>query len=233
MYVVENNEQMVETISDTKIQILESCITPKSWSDLREITKISEPSLLNHVKELQEKELLTKNEDRQYLTTKKGLEMLDLVPYVRTSSAKTPLELKNMVRIGLKPTNFTLGQKIKLELGGLFAIQHDRTLGKIYADVTKTIQNAVTLRLPQGLEPDATMWKIVNRLIGVYTKKTRKNIKYGKLTMLIEFNLETALDKVIRDETDAEIKKHLIDNREKILNKLYKSWHSITADHVL
>ncbi|MGI0058635.1 MAG: hypothetical protein ACREBJ_02605, partial [Nitrosotalea sp.] len=109
----------------------------------------------------------------------------------------------------------------------------DKTLNKIFADVTKTIQTAVTLRLPQGLEPDQATWKAVNRLIGTHTKKTRKNIKYGKVKMLIEFNLETALDKVIREETDEEIKKHLIDNREKILTKLYKTWDSITTDHVL
>ncbi|MDE2589297.1 MAG: hypothetical protein KGL95_06490 [Patescibacteria group bacterium] len=224
---------MAESISDTKIQILESCITPKSWSDLREIANVSEPSLLTHVNFLQEKQLLSKNDERQYLTTKEGLKILDLVPYVRTSSAKTQLELKNMVRIGLKPTDFTLGQKIKLELGGLLAIEQDKTLGRIYGDVTKIIQSAVTLRAPRGLEPDSVMWKAVNRLIGTYTKKTRHDIKHGKLTMLIEFNLETAFEKVIRDESDEEIKNHLIKNKEKILTTIYKAWHSITVDHII
>ncbi|MDE1828896.1 MAG: hypothetical protein KGI25_01095 [Thaumarchaeota archaeon] len=234
MRVLENNEwELAKTLSDTKLQILEACITPKSWSDLREIAEVSEPSLLTHVNYLQEEGLLIKNNARQYTTTKKGIDMLDFVPYVRTSSAKIPMELKNMVRIGLKPTDFTLGQKFKLELGGLLAIEHDKTLGKIFADVTKTILTAVTLRAPQGLEPDQSMWKAVNRLIGIHTKKTRHDIKHGKLTMLIEFNLETALDKVIREETDEEIKQHLIDNREKILNTLYRTWHNITADHVI
>src|SRR6185312_10633913 len=174
MYSIESDDwKLAETLSDTKVLILESCITPKSWSELREIANVSEPSLLTHVDSLQKSQLLIKNDERQYLTTKEGLKMIDLVPYVRTVSAKTPLELKNMVRIGLKPTDFTLGQKIKLELGGIFAIEHDVTLGKIFSDVTKTIQTGVTLRLPRGLEPDSAMWKAVNRLIGTYTKRTR------------------------------------------------------------
>jgi len=224
---------MAKELSDTKIQILESCITAKSWSELREITKVSEPSLLSHVNELQEQTLLSKNSERHYQTTKKGLEMIDLIPYVRTTSSKTPLELKNMVRIGLKPTVLPLEQRIKFELGGIFAIEHDKTLNKIYTALTKTIVNSVTLRLPQGLEPDKAMWQAVNRLVGVHTKKTHKNIKYGKLTMVIEFNLETALDMVIRDEQDEEIKNHLIENREKILTKLYKSYQSLTSEHII
>ena len=234
MSIIELSDwKLAEDLSNTKLLILESCITPKSWSELREIADVSEPSLLTHVNYLQENQLLSKNDDRHYITTKKGFSMIDLVPYVRTSSAKMPMELKNMVRIGLKPTNLTLGQKIKLEMGGLFAIEHDQTLAKIFSDLTKTVQSAVTLRLPAGLEPDSAMWKATNRLIGTHTKKTRNNIKHGKLTMLIEFNLETALDKVIREETDEEIKKHLIENRERILTKLYKAWHSITTDHIL
>jgi hypothetical protein len=219
---------LAEKIGETKQIILESCLTPKNWAELLAITNKVSSTLSVHVADLIKTDLLDKDKNHFYSTTQKGIEILKLVPYVRSSpEGKTPPELINMVHIGLRPTTFTLKEKLILELGGLIGVKHEKSLKRIYEDSVKAIEQAITLWLPKGLEPDKTMYKEVNRLIGLHTKKNPK-LMNDKLTILIEFDLPKALDNVIRDEDNEEIKNRLIENRDKILMKLHKHWHRLT-----
>lgn len=217
---------MVENIRETKELILQSCQIPKNWAELLEITGKVSSTLSVHVTDLMEKGLLARNEGL-YSTTQRGVETLRLVPYVRTiPEGKTPKELVNMVHIGFKPTILTLKENLKFELGGLIGIKHDRTLKKIYENVVKTITKSVTVWLPHGLVPDKAIYKEVNRLISIHTKRNPDAID-DKITILIEFDLKKALDMVIYEEQDPEIKNRLVENRERILKKIYKNWHKL------
>lgn len=218
--------ELVGRVGETKVQILQSCITPKHWSDLVGITKKAEPTLLVHVNDLIKMRLLEKNdENRTYSTTDKGLEFLKLEPYVRPSSQKgIPLEIIKMVQRGIRLGQLTFKEEVLFSLLGVTGIEHDKNLKPIYENVAHAMRDAITLWLPQGLEPDKVMYREVNRLIGLYTKK-RQDYHDGKVTIIIEFDLPTALDRIIREEKNDEIRNRLENDREQILKKIYKNWH--------
>jgi len=181
-----------------------------------------------HITDLIRDGLLERNDNREYVTSKQGNENLKLMPYVRISpEGKTSKEFVRMIQIGLKPIPLTFKENLKFELGGMIGVTHDKTLKKIYEDIAKTIQQSVTLWLPKDLEPDKAMYREVNRLIGLHIKQNSELIN-KKLTILIEFDLNKALDFVIREETDEDVKERLKKNRQKILSKIYKQWKRLT-----
>ncbi|MCA9819884.1 MAG: hypothetical protein KC440_03775 [Nitrosarchaeum sp.] len=218
---------MVENIGETKQLILKSCVTPKTWAELLETTGKVSSTLSVHVTNLIDDGFLERTTERLYITTEKGIELSRLVRYVKTTpEGKLSPELINMVHIGLRPTNLSLKENLKLELGGLIGIKHDETLKKIYNNVAKTVQQSVTLWVPKGLEPDKSTHKAIHRLVKLYTKQNPQSLD-KKMTIVIEFDIPTALDEVIREEENDEVKTRLIENKEKLLKKLYKNWHRI------
>lgn len=218
---------MVEKIGETKQLILKSCIVPKNWAELLEITGKVSSTLSVHVGNLIEDGFLEKDSQHLYHTTEQGIEFSKLVRYVKaTPEGKTAREIINMLHIGLRPTTLSLKENLKLELMGLWGITHDSTLKPIYENVAKTAQKSLTLWLPKGLEPDTTMYKAVHRLVKKYTQQNPQSLDQ-KMTIVIEFDIPTAFDEVIREETNEEIKEWLINNKEKLLKRLYKNWHRI------
>lgn len=221
-------QDLAEKIGDTKRIILESCLTPKHWSDLKEVTKKSEPTLLVHVNDLIQMRFISKNEeDKTYQTTEQGVKFLALVPHVRPlpQAGKYPYELVKVIGKGIKLGHLSLKEHLEQEILGLQAFSLDRNFKKYYEAVVYAIRNAVTLWTPEGIEPDKNMYKEVNKLIGLYTKKHKE--ESSKITMVIEFDFATSLDMVIREEKDEIIKKRLEENRDLIIKQVHASWHKI------
>jgi len=218
---------VVERIGETKRQILELCLTPKHWSELKDITKKSEPTLLVHVNDLMQMKYLNKSEDEKtYQTTENGVKFLELIPHVRPfPQGKLTYELVKLVQKGIKLGHLSLKENLEFLLLGVHGVEFDKNLRKVYEDVIRAIRESVTLWLPAGLEPDKSMYKEVNRLVGIYTKSHKE--QSDKVTIVIEFDLPTALDKVIRMEEDEVVRKRIEQDRDIILNRIYKNWHRI------
>lgn len=219
--------ELAERIGETKHQILEVCLTPKHWSELRDITKKSEPTLLVHVNDLIKMKYLNKNDDKKtYQTSEHGVQFLELIPHVRPfPEGKKTYELVKMVQKGIKLGSLSFKENIEIDLLGVPAVEFDRKLRKVYDNVTHAIRDSVTVWLPSGMEPDKEMYREINRLIGLYTKKHKEHS--GKITMMIEFDLPTALDMTIRAEDDDEVRQRLEKDKEIIINRVYKNWWKI------
>jgi len=222
-------ELLAEKLGETKMQILQACITPKGWSELMDLTKKAQATLSVHVNTL-EKEMGLLSYDKEkhsYTTTEKGVEFLELAPNRRPLPQNgKPYEIKKIVGRGIELGEFSLKEKVLYQTLGLVEVERNPKLNGVYVDVAKAIREAVTLWLPQGLEPDKTMYAEVNRLVGLHTKKNF-DYKNGKITMIIEYDLPTALEKVIREENNDEIRKHLEKNREIILRRVHRNWYNI------
>lgn len=219
--------ELIDRVGDTKRQILESCLTYKHWSELVDVTKKSEPTLLVHVNDLMKMRLLDKDEEnRTYVTTEKGVAFLKLEPHVRDAQKRKPKEYFRLVNRGIELGHLTLKEKIELQLLGPDGLRLDKTLKKVYEDVLQAIRQAVIIWMPQGFMPDKSTYEIINKLIGKYTK-IQPDPKLEKITMIIEFDIPTALDMVIRDEKDEKVKQRLERDKEEIIKRIYKSWHSI------
>jgi hypothetical protein len=218
---------IAERIGETKRQILESCLTPKRWSELIDIIKKSEPTLLVHVNDLIKMKYLNKDDsEKTYQTSENGVKFLELIPHVRSfPEGKKTYEFVKMVQRGIKLGSFSLKENIEVQLLGTPAVEHDKKLKTVYDNVIRAIRDSVTVWLPDGMEPDKDMYREVNRLIGIYTKKHKENT--GKVTMMIEFDLPTALDMAIRAEENQEVRERMEKDREIIINRIYKNWHSI------
>lgn len=221
-------EDLTDRVGQTKIQILESCLTPKSWGELKSIIKKSEPTLLVHINDLNKMRLLEKNEnDRKYLTTEHGIDFLKLQPHMKSTLDKRPKEIRKMVQRGIKLGNLTLKEKFKFELFGLDAIRYDKYLNKTYKNVAKAIQQSVTIWLPNGIIPDKKIYDAVTGLIALCSK-SNKEIINDKMTITIEVDFKTAFDLILREEQDEEIKKRLMANRDKIIEQVTHNWYRIT-----
>jgi DNA-binding transcriptional ArsR family regulator len=218
---------LLERVGDTKIQVLQSCITPKHWSEIVEIIKKSEPTLLVHINDLMKMRLLDKNEEtRTYLTTEKGVEFLKLEPHVRDVQKGKPKEYFRLINRGVQLGHLSLREKFLLQALGADTVNLDKNLKKVYEDASRAMLQAVTVWLPHGFEPDKTTYRIINKLIGEYTK-TQSDPKLEKMTMIIEFDLPTAIDMIIRDEKDEKIKQRLEQEKDEIIKRIYKNWHRI------
>lgn len=219
--------ELIDRVGDTKIQILQSCIIPKHWSELVDITKKSEPTLLVHVNDLMKMRLLEKKEEnRTYLTTEKGIEFLKLEPHVRTVQKGTDKTYFRLIGRGIELGHLTLKEKLELQILGIDGMRLDRTLKRVYEDTVLAIRQAVTIWIPKGFSPDKETFEIINKMIGKYTK-TQLDPKSEKITMIIEFDLPTALDMVIRDEQDEKVKQRLEKDKDMIIRRIYKNWHRI------
>lgn len=210
--------------------ILRSCIIPKSWSELTKLTEISDPTIKTHIDDLTRDNLLEKISGK-YSTTDEGIKMIHLQPHTQDmpKKGKLPYETYNMVQQGI---SLGLSKKEKLEISfapGIFVNYGlDKSLRKFLDNLAKSVRNSVTVWLPEGQKTDKDIWKLVNKIIANQIKNTLETEKKGKFRIMIDFDLPIALDYAIREENDEEIKKRLIDNRETILNSLYKNWGKTT-----
>lgn len=220
-------KDLVEKIGETKQQILESCITPKRWSDLKEITKKSDPTLLTHVNDLIQMRLLVKDEEvKNYRTTEHGMKFLSHIPHIRTlPQGKIPYELVKVIQKGIKLGHLSYRENLEQDFLGLQAFFVDKNFKKYYEPIIQAIRESVTFWTPEGITPDKEMYKEVNKLIGHYTKDYKESST--KISMIVEFDFATALDTVIRDEKDDLIKKRLEENRDLIIKQVHANWHRI------
>jgi len=221
-------EKIAKKVGSTKREILEVCLTPKHWSEIKETTGKSDPTLLVHMTDLTEMKLITKDtNERTYKTTEAGVRFLKLVPHVRPlpKKGKYPYELVKVIGKGIKLGHVTLKEHLEQEILGLQAFALDKNFGKYYDAVIRAIRDAVTLWTPEGVEPDKNMYREVNKLVGLYTKIHKE--ESGRITMVIEFDFATALDMVIREEKDEIIKKRLEENRDLLIKQVHAVWHRI------
>ncbi|MDE1830263.1 MAG: hypothetical protein KGI25_08070 [Thaumarchaeota archaeon] len=219
--------ELIDRVGETKIQILQSCITPKHWSELVEITKKAEPTLLVHVNDLMKMRLLEKNEnERTYLTTEKGMEFLKLEPHVRSIQKGIDKTYYRLINRGIELGHLSLKEKLEFQILGADGLRLDKSLKKVYDDAVLAIRQAVTVWIPKGFSPDKETYEMINKLIGKYTKM-QPDPKLEKITMIIEFDLATALDLVIRDEKDDAVKERLEKDKDMIIKRIYKNWHRL------
>lgn len=220
----------VENISTTKLQILRSCMKEKTWTEIINETELSKPTIKSHIDRLTEESLLKKT-DRGYQTTDLGIEQLNLKPHRRSyaPAEKISSETYRMINDAIFP-----GLTIKEKMLGPFAAGILRNVGGIRKvrlfldDLSKAMRDSVVIWLPQELNLDKSVYKIVNRLISEQINISISDKDKGKFKIIIDFDLPLALDNVILDEKDSEIQKKLIENREIILKTLYKNWNKIS-----
>jgi len=215
---------------ETKMIILRSCIIPKSWTELTKLTDTSDPTMKTHIDDLTRDDLLEKISGK-YETTDKGIEEIHLQPHIQAppKKGKLPYEVYNMVQRGISPG---LSKKEKLEMSiapGIFVnFGVDKSLRKVLDNFAKAIRNSVTVWIPEGQKIDKNIFKLVNKIIENQIKNTLGKEEKGKFRIMIDFDLPLALDYAIKEEADDQIKQRLIENREKILNELYKNWGKAT-----
>ncbi len=220
----------MENISNTKLQILRSCIKTKTWTDIIDLTELSKPTVKSHIDRLK-KESLLKKISGGYQTTSKGIEELRLNPHRRAyaPSNKISSEVYQMINEAIFP-----GLTTKERMAGIFSAGMLRKFGiikkvrTILDDLSKAIRDSVIIWLPHDSEFDKDTYKIVNQLISKQINNIKKFENKGKFQIIIDFDLPLAFDKIINDEKDPEIKNKLIDKRDEILNTLYKKWSRIT-----
>lgn len=220
----------VEKISHTKFRILRSCGKTKTWTDIIDLTGLSKPTVKSHIDRLMKESLLEKTDDG-YKTTLEGNVQINLRPHKKpyASAEKIPSEVYQMISEAIFP-----GMKLKEKMKGIFAMGILKNLGEIKKvrlfldNLSKAIRDSVIVWLPPDSEFDKSTYKIVNQLIGTQINAIKKLDNKGKFQIIIDFDLPLALDNVIKDEKDSEIKKKLIDNRDEILQTLYNKWLKIT-----
>lgn len=220
-------EDLIKKVGSTKIQILDACLKPKRWVDLKEITGIADTTLHTHIIDLMKLRLLDKDEERlTYLTNDRGVEFLKLEPREMTQGGKRPIELRRMVERGIKLGDMKLKERFEFEFLGLDGIRLDKNLQKVYSDTITALRKSVTVWLPPEIQTDKNTGQLIHKLIGSITK-LNPDKKSGKISIIIEFDLEPALDLAIREENDPIIRKRLERDKSKILNTIYKNWHRI------
>ncbi len=216
--------------SNTKLQILRMCIKTKTWTDIIEQTGYSKPTIKSHIDKLMLESLLEKT-DNGYRTTSKGIEQISLRPNRRdyASQEKIPSEVHEMISDAIFP-GLTLTEK----LSGMFAEGLFRNKGMIKKvrlyldDLSKIMRDSVVVWLPPNIKFEKDAYKIVNQLISKQIKIVEKFEDKGRMTIIIDFDLPLAFDNVINNEEDHEIKQKLTENRDEILETLYKNWSKLT-----
>ncbi len=221
-------EDLMEKVGETKRQILSACKTPKQWAELINSTQKTRSTLSVHVNNLEEMGLLEYDKDAHtYSITKKGREFLQLVPHIRPlpKEGKDPFELFKVVGKGIRFGHLSIKEKVLQDILGVQGLALDQNLKRYYESIVRAVRDSVTFWTPEGVEPDKDMYREVNKLIGVYTKKHKD--ESGKITMVIEFDFAAALEIVIREEKDDKVRERLEKNRDTIIKQVHANWHRI------
>lgn len=220
----------MESISSRKRQILRSCIRTKKWTEIQNLTGISKPTMKSHLDKLKQDSLLIKTKDG-YQTTTKGIEQLRLEPHRRAYARpdRIPSEVFQMINEAIFP-GFTLKERLEgIFAAGVFGKYGGiKKVRRILDDISKMVRDSVIVWLPKDSEFDKNSFKLVNQLISKQIKFIKNSETKGKFQIVIDFDLPLAVDSIIKDEKDPEVKKKLIDNRDVILKTLYNKWFRIT-----
>ncbi|MFY3741919.1 MAG: DNA-binding transcriptional ArsR family regulator [Candidatus Nitrosomirales archaeon] len=220
---------LARKIGETKEVILESCINPKSWSELIQITSKSEPTLMVHLKDLQDLKLIGKREDGLYETTEDGLEILKLVPSVRPINSKDypRVERWNTILFGLgKDLNLT--EKIATWFPSLVARGYGHKEYSAFAKaIAEALRSSVVLWSPAAVEIDFDIFRQINRIAGEIIENRKAVTAKGKVRLIIDVDFPRALDMRIREEKDPKIKAELLKNRDRIIDDVIKRWHKL------
>jgi hypothetical protein len=213
----------MERIGDTKLLILESCIRPKSWSELSKIINRSDPTLTDHLKRLTGDRLLARDHSSGlYSTTEQGINTLREVPSAY---------FKNIVPANLMLAGIEKNLNSSDRLYRIFAELTTRgLLGKdaeaYYKAIAEAVISSVTIQTQSKANIDNKMFKLVNDLIG-YLIKQGGMIEKGKLTINISVDFPKELDIRTRNESNPKIKEQLIQNRDMIINRTVPNWNRL------
>ena len=222
---------MSQKIGDTKVTILESCINPRSWSELVRITSKSEPTLMVHLNDLQNEQLIQKTSEGFYVTTDAGLTRIDLIPNTRevVPNHRVGIEAHNVLQAGL-------GRKYDVveRFAGILPILDylvlrgyaKKKMGAFVNAIGEAVRYSVTTWVPGKVEIDKYLSEEINHIVQKMINQ-KAVISDGKLRIIIDVDFPMALDRRIRTETDPEIKKALIENRDKIIKDVWSHWESL------
>ena len=218
-------------MGDTKVTILESCINPRSWSELVRITSKTEPTLMVHLNDLREENLIQKNNDGSYVTTDAGLTRIEMIPNTRgpIPDHKFGIEAHNILQYGLGK-KYDVVERFAAFLPILDYLvlrgYAKKKLGAFVNAVGEAARYSVTTWVPGKVNIDIHLSEEINRIVQKMINQ-KAVISDGKLRIIIDVDFPKALDKRIRNETDPEIKKALIDNRDKIIKDVVSNWESL------
>jgi hypothetical protein len=205
---------------ETKTTILESCIKPKAWKQLLEITGKSDPTLAVHLRELTNDELLVK-QGGLYTTTDKGI-----------SKLKAPSRMINYVLpANLMLKGIVMNRNFKDRINRLFPELGARGLlgkdTKAYFDaVADAVVSSVNVLLPKSVEVDERLFLKINEVVGELLKK-EAGLTKGKISITINVDFPSELDIRTRKEADPAIRQKLMENREMIIDRTIEHWDSL------
>lgn len=219
---------MSQKLGETKSTILESCITPKSWSELVKITGKTEPTLMVHLNDLQDKNLIAKTDQGFYETTDSGKTFVDLIPNIRPTGdeRRVYLEAINVLILSLGK-EYNLSEKLAAQVPALVVRGYaKKDLGAFANAVGQALRKSVTLWLPTKMDIDPKLFEEINQFVAKMIKK-KAVISEGKIRIVIDVDFPKALDMRIREERDPKIKQTLIDNRDKIIRDVVAHWDDL------
>ena len=221
---------LAKHIGETKAAILESCINPKTWSEIVKITGKTEPTIMVHLNDLKDDGLL-ENTKGMYQTTEEGLQFLKLVPNFRPVGSKDHpyTELLNVRAMGIGKVKSNWKELVgDFILPGLVARGIiDKDLGAYYKAISDALRMAVTIWLPKKVDIDEQKFKIVNDVVHQAIKNNATLTPDGKVRIIIEVDYAKALDMMIREEKNPKAKEMLIKNRERIISGILAHWDDL------
>lgn len=219
---------MSQKLGETKSAILESCITPKSWSELVKATEKTEPTLMVHLNDLQDKELIAKTTEGTYQTTDAGIRIVNLTPSVRTPvpENKVSIEAINIISSGLGK-KYDLTEKLAAQFPVLVLKGYaKKNLGAFVNAIGQAVRSSVTMWVPAKVEIDKHLFEEINHLVAQMIKKNAV-ISDGKVRIIIDVDFPKALDLRIRNEKEPDVRETLIQNRDRIIKDVVSNWDGL------
>jgi hypothetical protein len=224
---------MSQKLGETKVVILESCITPKSWTDLVKETGKTEPTLMVHLNDLQDKNLITKTEQGFYQTTDSGIEIVSLNPNMRAPppANRVAIEAINIINSGLGK-DYDLTEKLAAQFPVLVLKGYaKKNLGAFVNAIAEAVRSSVIMWVPaKEVELDRKLFQEINHLVAKVMKK-KAVIAEGKVRIIIDVDFPKALDMRIRNEKDPDVKQTLIENRQRIIEDVVANWSNLFVRH--
>jgi len=214
------------SLGDTKAVILEQCIIPKSWTELVKATKKTEPTLMVHLNDLRDQQLIEKTSDGLYLTTENGVRV-SFIPNMRTEIPKHKIGIEaSNILIHSLGKNYNFLEKLSAQFPALVLRGiAKKDLGSYINAVGKAVRDSMIVWAPAEIEINKHVSEEINHLVAQAIKKG--DITDGRIRIIIDVDLPKSLDMVIRREINPEIKKMLIENRDKIIADMVANWEDL------
>ncbi|MEM4521629.1 MAG: ArsR family transcriptional regulator [Nitrososphaeria archaeon] len=216
----------------------------RTWTELRSLLKVSEKTLYEHLKELQNMNLIEKDAEGKYVLTEKGFDTLRGISAPENmqliGAVVPPQEIEKLdeIKRTIPPSLDFLAKVapkgivsslVKIPFIQEFIIRYKENERLFYAFLGELYLESLKMYGPPGAKFSKELFYRIRRDVikAALPKIYEDEVETIRLRLIIEFAPSDAFDKISRRIPDPEVRKEVVKRKKEILIEVFEKLYGI------